>query len=556
MSLVNADLFMKVAGWIEKSATPNEFPGGYLPSRRILAKSYGVSESTIQKALKYLAHKGVIRCTRGRPPEIVGIARDPAPPPRSRSSADRIAERVEAEIRGGILKAGDHLPKIDSFVKTYHVSSHTVVRAFRGLIRKDIIHKDGRRHVVGTPIKSPGNGRKTGNSYVILALLLDSRTWLNLQSPRTAQFVHAFLNELEPRHLQLQPVYLDYPRAWENTVNGPQAIVSYAENLGSRYLGAVVPLRSKTLSPTAPVIEQLLRLDRPVIWVDAVDERNVPQPRNRRFYRCLFSEEKAVYPAVEALAKLGHHSVGYAYEETTDWQYKRAAILESSASDFGIKIHRYPIKPSQFRNRFRQLDSLLRLFEKEKNPELTERIKMFRSNLPDWESRLRRRETESTALSDFEMFLEIFDKDFESLKPCFEEVATIFNIAIYGRHLLHMDEHEVTAQVLPSDGFSKRPVACLHMLGVSFPEKLSLLTFDNYDPRRIIPISSVDFGFGSLGYWAFHAIAGDLPLPIDRRGTIRAQPFINDKGSLAAPRRSPMLSGKTRNLLQKVVEVV
>lgn len=545
-----------MARWIEASANDRECPEGFLPTRKALAERYGVSESTIQKALRHLAQKGVIRCTRGRQAQICAVARETAPPPPSGSSADYIADQIEREILNGILKAGDPLPKIDYFVKVYRVSSHTVIAAFRLLTRKGVIHKHGRRHIAGIPVGKNAAKIAGGSAtpYVIFALLVDSRTWLTLQAPRTTQFVYSFLNELERRHIQLQPVYLDYPRAWENTVNGPEAIISRAEHLGTRYLGTIIPLRSTILTPDDSLIEKLLKLDRPVVWFDAIDEPDVHHPRHKRFYRCRFSEERAAYPAVEALATLGHRFIGYSYNEAIDWQKRRSLLLESLAPRFGIQIHRYPITPSDFRGRFRTFGSLLELFEKEGKPELAEKIAGFRSELPDWEKRLAPLRTESNAISDFDLFMMISNKGFGTLKPYFEELATIFNIAVYGRQFLHMDCQGLTAGVLPSDECAKRPLSCLNMLDVSIPERLSLLTFDNHDPRRIIPISSVDFGFGSLGYWAFHAIAGDITLPVDRHGTIWAQPFINDKGSLGAPRHSTMLSPKSRRLLQMVAE--
>ncbi len=548
-------LFRKVAGWIEQATNGGEYPEGFLPSRRELAKRYRVSESTVQKALKYLTEQGVVRCTRGRPAEICSVSHENHSPSPAGSSVDYIAGEIENEILGGILKAGDRLPKTEYYVSVYRVSSHTVVAAYRILARKGIIHKHGRKHIVGAPLRTRPVGSEAGKSYVVLVVLVDSRTWLDLHQPRTVQFVNSFLNELEPRHIQMQPVYLDYPRAWEKTVNGPRAIISHAENLGSRYLGTLVPLRSIKLHPDAPLIRRLKSLNRPIVWFDSIDERNVHHPKDKTYYRCRFSEERAVHSAIETLAGMGHRFVGYSYEESIEWQDRRASMLETYARGYGIRVHRYAITRTQLRDRFETFGRLLMVFEKEGTPELSEKIVRFKSRLPDWEERLQAVRTGPETASDFEIFNQVCKRDLDFLKPYFEELATIFNIGIYGRHFMHMNDHEITAAVLPSDEYAKRPSECLQMLGFSIPERLSLLTFDNYDPRRIIPISSVDFGFGPLGYWAFHAIAGDMTLPVDRHRTIWAQPFVNDKGSLAPPRDCELLTTKSRDLLKRVAEL-
>jgi DNA-binding LacI/PurR family transcriptional regulator len=77
----------------------------------------------------------------------------------------------------------------------------------------------------------------------------------------------------------------------------------------------------------------------------------------------------------------------------------------------------------------------------------------------------------------------------------------------------------------------------LKNVGVSIPEDISLVSFDNIPILGPHPISSVDFRRNAIGYSAAHLFIRDIPVKADRRGNIGARPEFLDRGSLAAPRK-------------------
>lgn len=65
------------------------------------------------------------------------------------------------------------------------------------------------------------------------------------------------------------------------------------------------------------------------------------------------------------------------------------------------------------------------------------------------------------------------------------------------------------------------------------PRDVSLISFDNTRLAGGLNISSVDFGFGYLGYSAFHFIMQDVPINRTRHGDIPARPHVAHRGSIA-----------------------
>jgi hypothetical protein len=68
------------------------------------------------------------------------------------------------------------------------------------------------------------------------------------------------------------------------------------------------------------------------------------------------------------------------------------------------------------------------------------------------------------------------------------------------------------------------------------PADVSLIGFDNTFKTTFAPPSTIDFGFGHLGYQAIHAILGDVPVMADRHGDIAARASYVDRGTVGPAR--------------------
>jgi DNA-binding LacI/PurR family transcriptional regulator len=68
--------------------------------------------------------------------------------------------------------------------------------------------------------------------------------------------------------------------------------------------------------------------------------------------------------------------------------------------------------------------------------------------------------------------------------------------------------------------------------GIRVPEDLSIISFDNVPRASQNGITSVDFGYGYIGYAAFHTFLGLMPVRRTRQGDISARPFVSQRLTL------------------------
>jgi DNA-binding LacI/PurR family transcriptional regulator len=112
----------------------------------------------------------------------------------------------------------------------------------------------------------------------------------------------------------------------------------------------------------------------------------------------------------------------------------------------------------------------------------------------------------------------------EAYQPLFRRIPTYRN---------------ATALIAPNDYTAALYYRWLSDSGAQIPRQLSLLSFDNDIAVSLLPITTIDFGLGYLGYAAFHTILGAMPIKRDA-GVVSSSPRLVDRGSVGAPRRGPL----------------
>jgi len=100
--------------------------------------------------------------------------------------------------------------------------------------------------------------------------------------------------------------------------------------------------------------------------------------------------------------------------------------------------------------------------------------------------------------------------------------------------LLH--DHHVTALIALSDRMAREYHYWLTSVGITIPDDLSIVSFDNSRSSVIFPISTVDFGFPRLGYLAAHILINDVAVKADATGSIAGICQLRERGSLGPPR--------------------
>jgi DNA-binding LacI/PurR family transcriptional regulator len=96
---------------------------------------------------------------------------------------------------------------------------------------------------------------------------------------------------------------------------------------------------------------------------------------------------------------------------------------------------------------------------------------------------------------------------------------------------------KVTALAGMNDRLAQEEYFWLKLAGIAVPGRISMVSFDNIPESIAFPISTIDFGFGRLGYLAAHAFIGDIPISADRNGSVPGICTLIDRGSSVRAKR-------------------
>jgi DNA-binding transcriptional regulator YhcF (GntR family) len=275
-------------------------PHAPLPSIRDLARHFGVSVNTAQRALRALAARGAAYAVPGKGYYWgKGPAPVPSLPPREAGAPGRIAEALKEDLRSGSLDPFARLPAQKALAGRYRVSTRTLRKALRALETDGVLDRDGRtfRFKAG-PLAASG-------SLVILVTRCDPSGRLLLESERELEFLKAAYLETRARRLELKVIgYGPGGRLLDRQGRTIPALPG-----GKPVLGFLV---STWLVPDVLGILALLKPHRlPIsIWWEHSPESfsKIRFPRNVVFFNLSFGERPGALVA-EALLGMGHRHV-------------------------------------------------------------------------------------------------------------------------------------------------------------------------------------------------------------------------------------------------------
>ncbi len=458
-----------------------------LPPVRELARKFGIAESVIASAAHILREKGIISFSRGRPMVIVARMR-PVELDR-RSAVEEVAQALRRKISGGEWQTGRHLPKVLALTNELRVSNTTLLAAFDVLRKEDLIHKAGRTWKVGPPEREHRYSkiRPATDGPIIIILQTNFKHLESLaESERTRLFYTTFEHEVVRYGVQLRYFFTkeDGAPPSPGTVGKGSIRDLFAEQ-GSRILGTLLVDSRRTLPNLSEWIDFMLTFQRPVVWFDHIDDADTPTPISSNFTRCHFHEESAIESAMDSLASFDHREVAYILGGTDEegWRRRRGELLLQHAEKRGMKLHIVEASAA---------DPLTPSMEK-----LAHRFAPGGDLANRW-------------------------------KPAY------YYLPVIGRAMKYK---KVTAWIAPRDQTAYHLFWWMQAAGLNVPEELSLISFDNRNARGV---SSIDFGFGYLGYAAFHSIFGIIKLRRNRGGNIPNRPFLLDRGTIGRPRTKPL----------------
>lgn len=402
-----------------------------------------------------------------------------------------LVAQMRKAISEGAVPRGHPFPKFDHFTLTHHVSRDTVTRSFALLAAEGLVHKQGRKWICGpAPSRSPGgtSGLLPGREGqpVILLLTTSLRFIGNFNlSDRTYPFMNSFYGETESASALVRLVLTESGGAGVPFPSGEEDIRKLIRSLGKRYLGTLIIGKTFGFHEARRWSAFLLRYRKPVVLLDylgalsELDRRRLGD--NRLFHRAYFDETGATELAVSLLEELGHRRVVFPNfrEEYRDWVAARLSLLETAAAK---------------KNKLHVLDANL------PNPDASPVSSSSRSL----------RALQSSYLEFIRFPLTSSEK---ILRPFLEKAKT-------------------TAILAPNDFLAIEYYLWLQSQHIRLPRDLSLLSFDHYADARLLPISTLDFGFGRLGYQVAHLLLGDLPVKVGRHGLMPSPARFVDRGSL------------------------
>jgi len=429
-------------------------------------------------------------------------------------AADRLAESILQRIVEGDIRTGHILPKSAFLVTDGGHSASTVSRALRKLSARNVIHKRGSRWVVG-PATTAGPARRISrmlHPYTVLIIMDRLNAWRELcTSYPSLRFCSPFISEAEKRDILLDQVITE-PTPYGERVHtsGMMAIVDRIRRMEDTFLGALIVGTRAQIPELGHWIDTFSRLRKPLVWFDQHNDglAGISLPRNASFTRCYFDEAAVTRASVETLESIGHRMVGLPMPCA---DFRLASIHErlSRAPNTSIVSHEYP---GDF---WKRLFGTGHVFKEVK--------RLAKRGLPHVRTVLApyMRMEPAAATTAIEQFGKHTRGYIVSLSPVMAP---------------YVKEPLLTALIAPDNEWAKRYYYWLKAAGIRIPSDLSLLSFGNNLESQALPISTIDFGFDSLGYSAIHAILGDIPLSCDQHGSIAARPRAINRGSLARPR--------------------
>jgi len=537
-------LVKKIAG--ECETILKNFPHKPLPPMRELATHFAVSVSTVHKAIQELKLLGVVEVYQGG---RVRARNTPQPPLVHTEPAETphpLLELIKQRIKNETYQRGHMLPKVSYLAVTERVSHHTVTAAYRLLAEENIVHKRGKSWYAGPRVRS--HLHRVQTQPVIIILQTHESFWSTIaKRPFYESFCRSFQGEVENHHIKLQPVVTTQPIGSISVFpSGPENILSFIRKLQNRYLGCLIINSKSEIPDLASWILRLQQFNRPVVWFDRLKENPQLPKKRRNFFRCHESERRAIHHALEALFELGHRRIGMPMVVDAEWLKRRAELIEGQIQsvDGSMQFYRDAVDLNPFlhdepENAARYIETIYNLkipFLNQAISQLLAQFSHYFAQLPD---RVKSNYIKNRFLGVATLLCNLC-RDLELSNQLFPSTAHTPWFLILTPSLLPLIKNEVTAIIAPNDVTAHYIYLWLQAMQIVIPRDISLISFDNHWFLQDLPITSVDFGYGYLGFAAFHTIVGDVDISKGPANAIAAQPRVVHRGTINTPRSSSL----------------
>ncbi len=527
-------LFEHIAEKIEQRTKRQ--PDRRLPSIRALAEQYQVSVPTVTKAFRVLKEKGIIKVyrKRGAFPSVCSVPRPSHIRPRRKRKFDLLLEDVQRKIIDGVYRRGTPLPKYVYWTTTYNVSHHTVRNVYDSLIEKNMVHRRGKSFIVGNAAIDSVYQLSPG-SRVILVIQEKKRSWMGLfNSQHMSDFALSFVREADQNGVRLVPFAVD-----EASESGSSVVWMLKQSIahaGSLFQGCLLVMRNEqNQTEIEEIVNFLSSINQPTVWLDANGTGFPVDSDSGKIFRAYYSETAVCRTALEYLIGTGHRRIAYYTTNKTGWQFLRLQCLISQSeklSGDARVIPAYSITEEFWsaperhgfdglcdrclRSPRKKYHEALAVFLRHENDLLREHGSM----IGDYSGRYR----------GFLAFSRAFlKKRGLSASVWYKKARIVWAWMSFADAL----EQNMDAVLGANDEIAERFVfEALDSLGLQMPRRISVLGFDNIFRKTLLPLSSVDLGFGPLGYRVFNTICRDTFSKETTSGEMAIRPYVVNRGSV------------------------
>lgn len=511
------------------------------PSTRYLAAKYQVSQQVVCVALQILETQGLLILSKGRKakrisdPEVIkNLPKEP--------SYVRLFSIIEKEILQGNLKAGSFLPKHKYYVTQYNFSTRSVQKAYELILEKKIAYRKGRQIIIGKEPEILVSYAQTRNAIVIVSQ--STHEWSKICTDAYYDsFGQTIISECKRFNVDLNYIYVQ-PSKFP-IFDAPSGVTQYKriiKNLGPHYRGTLVTCSLSHFDDLSYWLSAAIETKRPIIFLNTLNLQNDSLSNASNIYQLKMSEYELTYQAIQYLYNFGHRSIGFLKNKQVPWVLERENSLRKVCEKFdGIKFFSYQASPHEWKypeneNVFRTIDSIISL----NLPIVNKSIEFLLENKNELISKYQDYYDAKGHKYDGIAAISSTPDSIQKIDKIYYPSLSIVHAAI---SLYPVFKEDITAVIAPND-LSARGMhySWIRNLGIKIPKDLSIISFDNFYRYYPFPLTTVDPGFNSLGYAAFHTIIGDIPIEKDRRNQIWAKPEVVNKGSVAMPRSTTLMN--------------
>ncbi len=506
-----------------------------LPSIDSIARGLKVDTHKVSRAMQLLRERGYVQYRRGqriRPGEKFLPKHEKCPPPeKTRNKNEGLYESLKSRIMEGSLRVHEQLPKRNYYALRFGISRDSVGRIYARLEQEELIRKKGRRWYVGKGY----NDVETfpWNMPTILIMQPSPNAWRRYNNSRGWRFQHAFADQAKNTGVGLRQ-YVAHPIDINSIIpSGLHRLSSHVKQFESSYLGTIIVGRKAEYDDFKLMVHQVLSLGRPVVWFDYHEDTEETGIDHPLFYTCRFSEPLFSTCPLKILNSLGHRRIGYpSFAVEDEWQLRRFYLLKQAAERldppprlvgfFDASDHILRLGPRGFT---RQIEFLFDSGPPIVRTVLSRCIKILQHKLNVFLSKEEAARLLAEHILDWPRNITL-PRD-QKRDPLPREILIFY---VYSDFI---KEEPITALLFPRDGAARNAYKYLHDFGIRVPRDLSVVSYDNLYDAITLPVSTVDPGGTNLGYRAFHAIFGDIPV-VNRkdRNMIIAQPDIDRRGTI------------------------